>query len=162
MQIADLGDALGLGRVKTERVRLCLLITFKWLSVGAVVVFTAGWVAAFLIHPSPHWLFPAMVAVSGLGFGSTLLYHVANRSFTEPIESTHSAIETPTTVRSLVRQNWIGPAFLWIVFSVVAIAILRDQVHLSTATALPAGLLIGTALSLGFVFLHARGWVGDE
>lgn len=136
---------------------------FEMLGEGAVVVFMAGWVAAVLIHPSPGWLLPAMLAALGVGMGSILLYHVVNRTFTQPVvESAQWEIETPTTVRNLVRQNWVGPLFVWLGFSVFAIAGVRDQLHLSAVIAVPAGLVIGTTLSWVFVFLHARGWVRDE
>jgi hypothetical protein len=147
-------------RADHERVRALLLLVLKSLSVGAFIAFIAGWVVGFLIHPSPHWLFSVMFAVGGVGMASALLYHVANQSFTDPIEDVHWEIETPTTVGNLLRQNWAGPLFLWIAFSVVSFAILRD--HFRTAAAVPLGLIVGTAVCWAFIFAHARGWVRDE
>jgi hypothetical protein len=141
-------------------VRRLVLISCKALSGGGILVFMAGWAAAWFVHPLPDWLVPAMVGAFGLGMASSLLYHVANRSFTEPIERIDWEIETPTTVRNLVRQNPTGPALIWIASSVVAIALARE--HLRPLVAIPVGLLIGTVLSCVFVFLHARGWIKDE
>jgi sensor c-di-GMP phosphodiesterase-like protein len=143
-----------------ECVRRLVLISCKVLSGAGVLVFMAGWAAAWFVHPPPDWLVPAMVIGIGIGMASSLLYHVANHSFTEPIERIDWEIETPTTVRNLVRQNPTGPAFILIALSVVAIALARARLRLSTA--IPVGLLIGTVLSWVFVFLHARGWIKDE
>ena len=162
LRVTDLGEASASDVSQHEFVRARLLFLCEALARGAVVVFMAGWVAAFLIHPLPRWLLPTMVTAFGVAAGAILLYNVATLSFTEPIENTHWELETPTTVRNLVRQNRVGPLFLWIVFSVVAIAVVRDQLRLSTVTAVPLGLLIGAALSWVFVFLYARGWIRDE
>lgn len=130
---------------------------------GAFVAFMAGWVAAFFVHPWPHRLGPAMSAVAGVAMASALLYHVANRSFAEPIEQpVHREIETPTTVSNLVRWNWIGPLFAWIVFNLGSFAILSDQLHLRTVATVVVSLVVGTGLCWLFVFAHARGWIHDE
>jgi len=85
-----------------------------------------------------------------------------NQSFSEPIEDIHWEIETPTTLGNLIRQNWVGPLFIWIVFDVVAIVVLRDQLGLQSFAAVPLGLAIGTAVCWVFMFAHARGWIHDE
>jgi len=61
-----------------------------------------------------------------------------NQSFSEPIEDIHWEIETPTTLGNLIRQNWVGPLFIWIVFDGVAIGVLRDQIGSSRLLRCPS------------------------
>jgi hypothetical protein len=145
-----------------EQVRRRLLIALERLASASAVVFVAGLAAAWVIRPLPSWVMPVMVASFGVCFGAILLYHVASSSFTEPTKHVHWELETPTSVRNLVRQNWVGPLFVWIVSSVVAIAGVRDSLHLSIAIAVVGGLLIGSTVTWVLVLLHARGWIRDE
>jgi len=144
-------------------VRARLLLVSKALSFGVLALFMAAWAAGVLLNPAPHWLFIAMFALSPIGMASILLYNVANRSFTDPIERpVHRELETPTTVSNLIRWNWVGPLLAWISINVASFAILHDQLHLPTVATLVLSLIVGTGICWIFVLAHARGWIHDE
>jgi hypothetical protein len=73
-------------------------------------------------------------------------------------------LETPTTVRELLRQNPIGPAF-WLVgmcfFTICGFAA-PNTLHLPIVVAIPLGLVGGTVVWWLFMFAFAKGWIEDE
>jgi ABC-type nickel/cobalt efflux system permease component RcnA len=69
----------------------------------------------------------------------------------------------PVGVGNPIKQNRVGPFFVWIVFVVVAYALLhaKNTLHLRIVTAVPLTLIIGTACWWLVMFAYARGWVSD-
>jgi hypothetical protein len=145
-------------------VKAWLLPVLKLLSSGAMVAFMACWVTAFVVRPWPNWLIPASVVMFGFGFVSTLLYHVVNHGLGDSVEAAHRELEAPTSVSNLIKQNPVGPFFVWIVFVVVSFGSLhaKNTLHLQSVTALPLGLIIGTAVWWLLMSAYAKGWVRDE
>ncbi len=124
----------------------------------------ACWVTGFVVHPSPRWLVPATIVIFGVGFASALLYHLVNHLFGDPVEAADWELETPTSASNLLKQNPVGPFFVWIVFVVASFASLhaKNTLHLQSVTALPLGLIIGTAVWWLLMVAYAKGWVRDE
>jgi hypothetical protein len=145
-------------------VKARLLLVCKWLGTAAFVAFMASWVIGVLVTPSPKWVNAGSLVAIGVGFASILLYHLVNHLVGDPIEEEHWELETPTSVSNLVRQNRVGPLFVWIVLVVTSYAALhaKNTLHLRTLAAAPLALLIGTTCCWLLMFAFAKGWVHDE
>jgi len=87
-----------------------------------------------------------------------------NHGFGDSIEAAHWELETPTSVSNLIKQNLVGPFFVWLVLVVVSFESLhaKNTLHLQSVTALPLGLVIGTAVWWLLMSAYAKGWVRDE
>lgn len=65
---------------------------------------------------------------------------------------------------NLLRQNPVGPCFVWIALVVVSYASLhaKNTLHLRILAAVPFALIIGTIVWWLLMFAYAKGWVSDE
>jgi hypothetical protein len=73
-------------------------------------------------------------------------------------------LETPTTVRELLRQNPIGAVFAFLVVCALAIGLFaaENTFHLRGAVAIPLGLPLGAAAWWLLMYGFAKGWIHDE
>jgi len=122
------------------------------------------WVMGFVVTPWPKWLMPAGFVIGVVGFASALLYQLVNHLVGDPIDEPHWELDTPTSVRSLIKQNPVGPLFAWIFFVSVSFGYFhaKNTQHLRSITALPLALIIGTVVWWLLMFAFAKGWVHDE
>jgi hypothetical protein len=124
----------------------------------------ACWVIGIVVTPSPKWTWPVGTVMFGVGFASALLYQLVNHLVGDPIEEPRWELETPTSVGNLLKQNPVGPLFVWIVFVVGTFGYLhaKNTQHLRTITAIPLALIIGTTVWSLLIFAFAKGCVRDE
>jgi len=104
------------------------------------------------------------LVAAGVSFASTLLYHLVNHLVGDPVEENHWELKTPTSVSDLLKQNPVGPLFVWIVFVVTSYAVhhAKNTLHFRSVTAALLAVFIGTIVWWVLMFAYAKGWVRDE